>query len=113
LKDVSLAADGATATASVTMHNSYEGAELTIDLGRPCVFNHVAVEHGPDEFGFARQVALLTSSDGRNFQEQRRVAGQRKVTNILLVKAALARYIRLRVAVPGNRPWSVAEVVLH
>ena len=92
---------------------AYQNAMLTIDLGKACLFNMVVVEHGPDEWGFCRKLAILISNDGRNFRQEAVVPGLRRVTTAVLVRRVLARYVRLQVVEPGQRPWSVAEVHLN
>lgn len=86
---------------------------LTIDLGKPCVFNMVIIEHGPNEYGFARRVVLLTSTDGQSFTQRYAAAGTRRVTILCPSTPILARYVRLQAMVPGSQPWSVAEVYLQ
>lgn len=112
LHDPGLAIDGDSYTSAVS-NASYKNASLTIDLGKTCLFNMVAIDHGPDRFAFARKVAVLTSSDGKKFQPQMLVPGLRQVTTIVLIKQVLARYVRLQVVAEGDRPWSVAEVYLY
>ncbi len=106
------AVDGDPATAAVSSAADHTGM-LTIDLGKPCLFNMVVIEHGHDEHGFAGRVAVLTSLDGQIFTHRYAAAGTRKVTTLWLGEAVLARYVRLQVLVGGNRPWSVAEVHLQ
>lgn len=111
LQNLSAATDGAISTAAVS-GRSYRGAQITFDLGKPCLFNLATIEHGPDEFGYCRRVSLLISNDGRNFTQQATIPGLRRVTTISLIRPVLARYVRIRVAQPGSRAWSVAEVHL-
>jgi hypothetical protein len=91
----------------------YQNAALTIDLGRRCVFNMIAIRHGVKEFGFARTLLCSTSTDGVTFTEQIRAYGTRKVTYISLMKPATARYVRLTVIEPGQEPWAIAEIFLQ
>ena len=112
LSNPSQAADGDRYTAA-TSSSSYAYAELTIDLGKECLFNMVAIDHGLKEYGHARTVAVLTSSDGTNFTQQAAVPGLRRVTTILLVKPVLARYVKLRAVAAGSKPWSIGEVYLN
>ena len=112
LRDAANALDGDINTAAVS-GPSYDGAELTIDLGKPCMFNMVMLEHGPDEFGFCSRLAVLTSDDGVNFRPQTLVSGLRRVTTIILPSPVLARYVRLQAVAMGARPWSIAEVHLN
>jgi hypothetical protein len=104
--------DGSRATAAATGRH-YDNASFTIDLGKPCLFNMVGIEHGPDEFGFCRRVALWTSLDGESYTKVHEAPGTRKVTFLVTVTPVLARYLRLQAAIPGERPWSVAEVLLR
>jgi len=112
LRDPQNAVDGNIATAAVSRAGD-QNATLTIDLGRNCQFNMVVVEHGAKEFGFPRRMAVLTSTDGVNFRKQIEVPGLRRVTTAVLIRQVLARYVRLQAVVPGERPWSVAEVHLN
>ena len=89
-------------------------AELLIDLGKPCVFNRVTVEHGTnDDEAYPRQLALQTSMDGRVFYTRKVVLGTRWRTNFSLITPTLARYIRLEVKKAGTGSWRVAEVTLQ
>lgn len=89
---------------------AYQGAAITIDLGRPCQFNMIVLEHGVDEFGFCRRLAVYTSDDGRQFHRETEVPGLRRVTTVVLPVQALAQYIRLEATSEGNRPWSISEI---
>jgi len=104
------AIDGDIATAAVTSHNPYDNATIDIDLGKVCVFNFVVIDHGVNEFGFCRQVTLLTSVDNKRFTQVYTGCGTRRLTNLCLLKPVLARYIRIQASIPGPQPWSVAEV---
>ena len=106
------AIDGNPTTAAVTGRQSKQ-AYITIDLGKPCVFNMVAVQHGADQFGFARRLGLWTSLDGQNFTKHHEAPGTRRITYMLTVRPILARYVKLQVVTAGARPWSVAEIHLQ
>ncbi|MCD6303699.1 MAG: discoidin domain-containing protein [Planctomycetes bacterium] len=112
LNEPGKAIDGIVATAAVAQ-GSENLPTLTIDLGRSGTFNMIVVDHGRHEMGFARQVVVKTSLDGRLFQEQCRAPGTRRVSTFMLIRPVLARYIRLEAVVPGDRPWSVAEVYIQ
>ena len=112
VSDVAEAIDGNPTTAAVT-GTQYQQAYITIDLGKPCVFNMVAVQHGADQFGFARRLGLWTSLDGQTFTKVHEVPGTRRITYMLPIKPILARYVKLQVVVAGLRPWSVAEIHLQ
>ncbi len=112
LSNPSLVADGNRNTAA-TSSSRYAQAELTIDFGKECLFNMVAIDHGPKENGYARRVAVLTSSDGMNFTQQATAPGLRRVSTILLVKPVLARYVKIKTVVAGSEPWSIGEVYLN
>ncbi len=112
LRDPLKAIDGNISTAAVTGDN-YRNAALTIDLGKMCQLNMVAIEHGADQFGYCRTLAILTSDDGREFYSQAVVPGLRRVTTVVLPKQVLARYVRLQAIEEGHRPWSIAEVYLN
>jgi len=110
LRSIAKAIDGNVGTAATASSSTRNGASITIDLGKTCIFNFVAIEHGPNPLGYARQVAVLTSSDGTTFTRRYYGPGKRKVTGLLLTKPVMARYVKLQADVPGARPWSVAEV---
>ncbi len=112
LSNPSLVADGNRHTAA-TSSSRYAHAELTIDLGKECLFNMVAIDHGLKETGYPRTVAVLTSSDGVNFTQQATAPGLRRVTTILLVRAELARYVKIKTVVAGSEPLSIGEVYLN
>jgi len=109
LTDAPNAIDGNLHTAAVA-NDGTEPASLVIDLGKAGFFNMIVVDHGREEFGFARRVVIQTSMDGKTFEQQYAAAGTRRVSNFLLVTSVLARFIRLEAVVPGTKPWSVAEV---
>ncbi|MFW6066217.1 MAG: discoidin domain-containing protein [Planctomycetota bacterium] len=102
-------ADGNPATAAVS-DQQYRGAQITIDLGKPCLLNTVVVDHGRRQFGFPRRMTVLTSMNGKDFQQRVTVPGTRRVTTACLLTPVLGRYVRLRAEVPGDQPWAIAEV---
>ena len=106
------AIDGDLAT-TATDPRRRANAYLTIDLGKPCMFNLVIVDHGLNQFGFSRRMLVLTSMDGKTFTQRHAVPGTRRITAALLPKFVLARYLRLQAAVSGPRPWSIAEVFIQ
>jgi hypothetical protein len=104
--------DGDIGTAAVSAAPD-GGGSITIDLGKPCVFNMAVIEHGTNEWAFARRVALLTSLDGISFTQRYSALGTRRVTILCPAAPILARYVRLQAVVAGDRPWLVAEVYLQ
>jgi len=106
------AVDGNINTIAVAAQGS-AGAQVTIDLGKPGLLNMMAVDHGRNEFGYARQLAVSTSLDGQRFTRRYTAGGTRRVSTYLLLTPILCRYIRLEVLVPGDQPWSVAEVYVQ
>lgn len=112
LRDLQNAIDGDFTTAAVS-RDDYANATITIDLGKVCLFNTVVIDHGPNELGFCRRVALLTSSDGMTFTHRHIVGGTRRVTIVCFITPTLARYVRLEAVLPGSRPWSVGEVYMQ
>ncbi len=112
LKNPSYAADGNIHTAAVSSA-SFGVAELTIDLGKQCVFNMVTVDHGSNNFGFVRRVELLTSREGITFQQQASNPDLRRVITFLLKKPVMGRYLKIRTVVGGTIPWTVAEIYLN
>jgi hypothetical protein len=112
MRSLQAAIDGDISTAATSASPDGGGA-ITIDLGKPCVFNMVVIEHGTNEFAFARRVAMLTSLDGIAFTQRYSALGTRRVTILCPAAPILARYVRLYATVPGDLPWSVAEVYLQ
>jgi hypothetical protein len=112
LQNPQKAIDGDVGTAAVSA-SRYDNAQLTIDLGKICHFSMVVVDHGTNEFGFCRRLAVLTSEDGVTFKNQAAVPGLRRATAVVLPEQVLARYVRLQAVAAGDRPWSVAEVYLN
>ena len=112
LQNPSAAIDGDMATAARSDYD-YSGATITIDLGRPCLFQTVIVDHGAGEHGHASTVAVSTSADGKNFIDRHVSPGKRRVTILCLPKPVLARYLRLWVKSPGVQPWNIAEIYLQ
>jgi len=113
LKNIANAVDGNVNTFAITT-GSYENAKLTVDLGKPCVFNTIAVDQGQEnEFNFCRRITVSISYDGRNFTQIYAAPGTRRITYISLITPTLARFIRFQATVPGDRSWGVAEVYLQ
>jgi len=88
-------------------------ASLVVDLGKPGLFNMVAIDHGRNVFGFARQVEVHTSLDGKRFTRRYVALGTRRVSTFCLIRPVLARYVRLDAVVAGDEPWSLAEIHLQ
>jgi hypothetical protein len=109
MKDAANAVDGNLNTAAVAPDDG-RPASLLIDLGRPGLLNMIVIDHGREEFGYARQFVAYTSLDGQRFTRRHAASGTRRVSSLLLISPVLARFIRLEVIVPGDRPWTVAEV---
>jgi hypothetical protein len=107
------AVDGNVHTSAVT-GPSYDNAKFTIDLGKRCLFNTIIIDQGPDdELGFCRRIAVQVSNDGVSFYQAYTVSGTRRITYCSIVTPTMARYIRLVALVPGDRPWSIAEIYLE
>jgi len=106
------AIDGNIHTAAVA-GEADRSASLVVDLGKPGTLNMVVVDHGRNEFGFARQVEVHTSLDGKRFTRRLVGLGTRRVSTFLLISPVLARYVRLDAVVVGDRPWSLAEIHLQ
>jgi len=109
VQDPARAIDGNIHTAAVAA-DADGPAQLVIDLGKPGTLNMIVIDHGANEFGFARQVVVHTSLDGKRFVRRHAALGTRRVSTLLLMSPVLARYVRLDAVAPGTRPWSVAEV---
>ncbi len=112
MQSVASAIDQNIGTAAVSSTSDGKGT-ITIDLSKPCLFNMVVIEHGNNEMGFARRVAVLTSLDGEIFTQRYAGLGTRRVTILYMGAPVLARFVRLRALVAGDHPWSVAEVYLQ
>lgn len=100
-------------TTAATAGGAGGPAELTIDLGRACVFQTVIIDHGRGQYGYCRKVAASSSVNGKVFLDQYAGPGTRRVTILCLPQPVLARHLRLRVVEPGAQPWNVAEVYLQ
>jgi hypothetical protein len=109
LAHVERAADGSVGSRAVATEAD-PAPTLTVDFGRPSLFNLVAIEHGGDGMGFARRVQVLTSLDGEQYTPRYSSPGARHVTTLSLITPVFARYVRVRVTEPGDRPWSVGEI---
>lgn len=112
LKDASNAVDGNISTLAVAPEGAVNST-LTIDMGRPGLLNMVVIDHGRNEFGFARRLVVSTSLDGAQFTQRHAGPGTRRVTTMMLITPVLARYVRMDVLVPGDRPFTVAEVYMQ
>ena len=112
LPGAALAIDGDAGTAA-TNDSPRANVELVIDLREPCEFESVTIDHGHNEMGFARKLAVATSMDGSTYLERYVGPDTRKVAILSLPGPVLARFIRIRVVNPGLQPWSVAEVSLR
>jgi hypothetical protein len=107
------AVDGNVHTSAIT-GPSYDNAKLVIDLGKRCLFNMIIIDQGPDdELGFCRRVAVQISNDGITYGQIYAASGTRRITYCPLITPTMARFIRLVAIVPGDRPWSIAEIYLE
>lgn len=106
------AIDGNINTAA-TIGSPYRNAQLTIDLGKACLFNMVVIEHGAKEFDFTRRITISSSTDGKNFIPQVEVPDLRRVATVLLRHQQLARYIRIQATEEGAATWSIAEIYVQ
>lgn len=109
LQPAAAIADGNPGTLALS-RQQYRGAQVTIDLGKPSVFNMIVIDHGRQQSGFCRRMAVLTSLDGKNFERRASVPGTRRVTTACLLTPVLARRVRLVAEVPGDEPWSIADL---
>jgi hypothetical protein len=112
IRNLAAAIDGDPLTAAVTTQR-YDGASVTIDLGRVCLFNMVTILHGQQPQGHARIVSLYTSNDGQQFDKRYETPGTRSVTSVPVLTLIRARYIRLVAEQAGSRPWSLADIYLQ
>jgi len=112
LNNLQHAVDGDISTAAV-INPAYRNASITLDLGKPCLFNAIYIDHRPWPMGFCRKVAVLTSLDGKHFSRQHVGPGTRQITSLCIIKPVLARYIRLQVLRPGDRGWSLGEIYVR
>jgi len=111
VKDSNFACDGKIETVAVGP-NRAQGS-VTIDLGKTCYFNFIVIDHGADQQAYPHRAEIATSTDGRNFSTQISGPGTRRVSNFLLRKAVLARYVRITAVKPGAKPWTLAEVYIR
>ena len=112
MNNVQWAIDDVLVTAA-TSDAYYTSAAVTVDLGKPCVFNMVVLDHGIERDGYARRTAVYISMDGKNYQYQYAVPGTRRVTILNWVTPVMARYVRVQAIAPGDRPWSIAELYVQ
>jgi hypothetical protein len=112
LKDAGNGVDGNINTLAVAVDGA-ANSSLMIDLGKPGLLNMVVVDHGRNEFGFARRMLVSTSLDGERFTQRHSGPGTRRVSTMMLITPVLARYVRLDVLLPGDRPFTVAEVYMQ
>ena len=112
LREIVRAVDGQRGSAA-RAENGRSNTQITIDLGKTCLFNLVVVDHGPNEHGFCGRVALLTSLDGRSFTRRTVIQGTRRVTIFSLVTPTLGRHIRLQAIEAGSEPWSIGEIYVQ
>jgi hypothetical protein len=87
--------------------------EITIDLGRECLFQSVIISHGNSPDAFCRTVTVATSLDGRAYVDQYNAPGTRSVTILCMDKPVLARFVRLKATRPGIQQWALAEISLQ
>lgn len=106
------AIDGDLTTYAIT-GTSYQDAKLTIDLGKSCLFNLVTIDHGTDQTGCCRRVAVLTSMNGRDFVYRYAVDDTQRIAALFLPSPVLARYVRIQVILQSDKPWAIAEVYLQ
>ncbi len=86
-------------------------ATVTVDLGKACLFNTVVVSHGlENQHGYVRRLAVSTSLDGKTFSRRYVGSGTRRKTILPIITPVLARYVRLEVLQPGDKPWAIAEI---
>jgi hypothetical protein len=113
LDGMAKAIDNNVETAAVSK-SYYPNALVTLDLGKPCMFNRVVLDQGPNnEFGYCRKVGVWTSMDGQTFNYVYAAPGTRRITVLCWVTPVLARYICLRAVVPGDKPWSIGEIYVR
>lgn len=111
-RDAAKAVDGNINTFASSGDNAT--ASITIDLGKPRMFNTIVLDHGPDhEFNYPTRLSVVTSYDGRTWTSVYVVQGTRRVTYIPLVTPNLARYIRLQTIVKSDKPWMIAEIYVQ
>jgi hypothetical protein len=103
--------DGDVNTAATS--DNPKAADLIIDLRQPCEFQSVTIDHGPNEMGFARKLAVSTSADGYTYLDRYVGPDTRKVAILSLPGPVVARFVRIRVVTHGLQAWSVAEVSLQ
>lgn len=106
------ATDGDASTLVVSA-GQYRNASITIDLRQIIICNLVIISHGEKESGFCRKVGVSTSMDGKRYTQRYVGNGNRYVSALWLGGPVVARYVRLTARVPGNEPWSIAEIYLR
>lgn len=104
------AIDNIAVTQAETRQADYRGASFVIDLGRPCIFNTVVLVHGTGDKGFAREVNVATSTDGKNFTDRYTAPGTPRFTYLNLLTPITARYVRITATRAGKTPWVISQV---
>jgi hypothetical protein len=112
LPNAALAIDGEVSTAAAC-ESQNAAPELIIDLHEPCEFQSVWIDHGHNEMGYARKLAIATSMDGNSYLDRYVGPDTRRMAILALPGPVLARFIRIKVIIAGLQPWSVAEVSLQ
>jgi hypothetical protein len=102
--------DGDKHTAAIAPGNALN-ARLTIDLGKPCIFNTIIIDNG--EGSWPGQLTVSTSTDGREYTQRHVGPGTRRFTIISLIRPTLARYIRLQATSPAGGQWEIHELYLQ
>ncbi len=106
------AIDGDIRTGAIAQ-GDYAGRSIAIDLRKACMFQTVVIDHGGGQDGYAAEVELAASVNGRRFDVKYVTVGTRRVTILSLPTPTMARYIRIRATRVGGRSWRLAEVYVQ
>ncbi len=95
---------------TVTSKKNFQGASVTIDFGRPSLFNMITVNHGKEPSGFCERIAVSTSLDGRKFIHRSTFPGRSYFSAMLLGTPVRARFVRLTAVARGSKQWTISEI---
>jgi F5/8 type C domain len=106
--------DGNPATCWVSGVSQYSGMYVEVDLGKPEIFFKalLKVTEAPHDQDFPSTMEVLVSNDHTFGDPVKSVMGN-QWTWIDFQSAQVARYVRFRLAAPGQHMWSIGEINLY
>jgi glucosylceramidase len=88
------------------------GQYLQVDLGRPAVFDRVAVDSGDNLGDYARGLLVEASTDGVSWRTLATEAGTGQLTTVDVARTK-ARYLRITSTGASGSWWSIADLRLY